>query len=348
MKTVKQQVDKGTSYGAPTRIELELARFIVQNTKAVEVVRFVSSGTEAVMSALRLARGYTGRNKIIKFNGCYHGHGDSFLVKAGSGLATFGQASSDGVPESLTALTYSVPLGDYDIIREIFRKDGQNIACIIIEGIPANNGLLIQNSDFMKFLQEICKDNGSLFILDEVITGFRLGLGGACKMYNLAPDIVTYGKIIGGGMPVGAFGGKKEIFKKLAPDGPVYQAGTLSGNPLCMAAGLSTLTKLKKENIYKHLTELADYLKEKWSGLNIPYKLVQAESIFWFHNDSQNPVRSEDISGNFSDEYASLHKFLLDKGIYIAPSSYEVGFLSYPMQKDDIDYFTESISEFKR
>ncbi|MFQ5606795.1 MAG: glutamate-1-semialdehyde 2,1-aminomutase, partial [Candidatus Zixiibacteriota bacterium] len=267
---IKTQTDAGTTFGACTELESKLAEFIVSHVDPVEKIRFVSSGTEAVMSALRLARGFTGRELILKFDGCYHGHSDSLLVKAGSGLATFSQPSSAGVPQDLGALTAVLELDDIEALERFFEKHGDRLAAAIIEGVPANNGLLIQRPELMRRLRELTEKHGALFILDEVITGFRLGLQGAAGHYNLRPDLLTYGKIIGGGLPVGAFGGRAEIMDWLAPAGPVYQAGTLSGNPLAMAAGLATLSRLECGAVYAeletHSAEFARALQSRLTG----------------------------------------------------------------------------------
>src|ERR1035437_8387049 len=240
---IKRTVEKGSSFGAPTELENKLAELILDNNKFIEKIRFVSSGTEAVMSAIRLARGFTKRNKILKFEGCYHGHSDSLLVKAGSGLVTFGNTSSAGVPKSFVDETIVVPLTNKAAVEEAFMKFKNEIACVIIEPVPANNGLLLQDKEFLQFLREICTANKTLLLFDEVISGFRIGFTGAAGYYNIKPDILTYGKIIGGGLPVGAYGASAEIMHHICPDGDVYQAGTLSGNPVAMAAGIAQLTE---------------------------------------------------------------------------------------------------------
>src|SRR4051812_35984052 len=248
VEAVKSSVENGSSFGAPTALENQLAELILSNNSFLEKIRFVSSGTEAVMSAIRLARGFTGRNKILKFEGCYHGHSDSLLVKAGSGLVTFGNTSSAGVPESFVNETIVVSLNNEDAVKQVFNQFKDQIACVIIEPIPANNGLLLQRKEYLKFLREICTENKSLLIFDEVISGFRIGFEGAAGYYDIHPDIITYGKIIGGGLPVGAYGASREIMAKISPDGDVYQAGTLSGNPVAMSAGIAQLSACLEKN----------------------------------------------------------------------------------------------------
>ena len=243
----------GTSFGAPTALENELAELILSNNPFIEKIRFVSSGTEAVMSAIRLARGFTGKNKILKFEGCYHGHSDSLLVKAGSGLVTFGNTSSAGVPEAFVKETIVVPLNNKKALEDAFTQFGNDIACVIIEPIPANNGLLLQEKSFLEFLREITKKHNSLLLFDEVISGFRIGFTGAAGYYEIKPDIITYGKIIGGGLPVGAYGASKEIMSKISPEGDVYQAGTLSGNPVAMASGIAQLSVCLEKGFYESL-----------------------------------------------------------------------------------------------
>jgi len=330
-------VRKGMSFGAPTEEEVLLAEKIVALVPEVEKVRMVSSGTEAVMSAVRLARGYTGRSKIIKFSGCYHGHADYLLVSAGSGLVTFGTPNSAGVPESFASETLVAPLDDEDAITRFFQTYPDDIAAVIIEPVPANNGLLLQRKEYLGFLREITRKHGALLIFDEVISGFRLGPDGAAGHYGVAPDLRTYGKVIGGGMPVGAYAGSAEIMDRLAPDGPVYQAGTLSGNPVAMAAGLATLSELIEENGWQKLETLGEvwdeevgtYVKDHGIGY------VRIGSIFWLcFQPAPAPRRAESIAAEGAKTYARFHAELLERGIYFAPSAYEVGFLSLAMTAD--------------
>ena len=267
IEAITETVKKGSSFGAPTALENDLAELILSNNKFIEKIRFVSSGTEAVMSAIRLARGYTKRNKILKFEGCYHGHTDSLLVKAGSGLVTFGNSSSAGIPESFVNETIVVSLDNEIAVKKAFADFKDQIACVIIEPIPANNGLLLQRKEYLTFLREICTANKSLLIFDEVISGFRIGFTGAAGHYNIAPDIITYGKIIGGGLPVGAYGASASIMSCVSPEGAVYQAGTLSGNPVAMAAGIAQLTECLKPNFYKALEDKTQFLISKFFPL---------------------------------------------------------------------------------
>src|SRR5690606_20078526 len=332
-EAVAGQLSKGLSFGAPTRLENELAELILNRNKFIEKIRFVSSGTEAVMSAIRLARGYTRRDKIVKFEGCYHGHSDSLLVKAGSVLVTFGETSSAGVPQAFAQETIVVSLNDREAIQEVFTAFPEQIAAVIIEGVPANNGLLIQDHEYIHFLREITKKHGALLIFDEVITGFRLGFEGAARHYNVQPDIITYGKIIGGGMPVGAYGASKELMSHISPDGNVYQAGTLSGNPVAMAAGIAAINILSRAGFYEKQEEktrsfveaLRAYIRAK--GYEV--QIFTIGSIFWFAFTSQLHIkRADEIDPQSMEKYKVMHRALLNQGIYFGPSGYEVGFIS--------------------
>ena len=327
---VKNQVDKGMTFGASTELEYELAEFIVGQIDAVELIRFVSSGTEAVMSAIRVARGFTKRNLILKFEGCYHGHSDCLLVKAGSGLVTFGQPSSAGVPEALTQHTVVLPLDDEEALEQFFAAHGDELAAAIIEGIPANNGLLIQRHDYMRLLRTLTEKHGALLILDEVITGFRVGMSGAAAYYGIRPDLVTYGKIIGGGMPVGAFGGRADVMKMLSPLGPVYQAGTLSGNPVAMAAGMATLKKLADGTIHNELEEknrrFVSSIVSRVNGSVVTIGGVA--SIFWIVFQRDLPRAASGIASDGIAHYNRMHAPMLEAGLYLPPSGYEVCFIS--------------------
>ncbi|RKX21261.1 MAG: glutamate-1-semialdehyde-2,1-aminomutase [Candidatus Zixiibacteriota bacterium] len=329
-KAVKDQIDKGMTFGTSTEIEYKLAEFIVGHVEPVEKIRFVSSGTEAVMSAIRTARGFTERDLIVKFDGCYHGHSDHLLVKAGSGLATFGQPSSAGVPADITKNTIVLPLDDDEALEKLFSEKGDQIAAVIIEGIPANNGLLIQRHDYMRLLRALTEKYGTLLILDEVITGFRLGMGGAAAYYGLHPDLITYGKIIGGGMPVGAFGGRADVMDVLSPDGPVYQAGTLSGNPVAMSAGLATLTKLSNGKIYSELEENnRKFVSKLTQNLDkMMVNIVGIASLYWVVFQKDIPRSASAISPNGIAHYNRMHERILNKGVYLPPSGYEVCFIS--------------------
>jgi len=338
---VKETAEKGLSFGAPTKLENELAELILKNHSHIEKIRFVSSGTEACMSAIRLARGYTKRNKIIKFEGCYHGHSDSVLVNAGSGLVTFGISSSAGVPEVFAKETIVLPLNDEEAVKHAFNHHKHDIAAIIIEPIPANNGLLIQKREFLEFLADICAANGSLLIFDEVISGFRVGFTGASGYYNISPDIVTFGKIIGGGMPVGAYAASANIMKSISPDGSVYQAGTLSGNPVTMAAGIAQLTQCLKPGFYENLERKAKRLVDGvMEGLevNTGFRIHHIGSIFWcVFSDNENIRAAKEIDLLEMVNFKKFHLALLEMGIYLGPSEYEVGFISSAHTDADID-----------
>lgn len=347
---VAEVMQNGMSFGAPTALENELAELIIKNNKYVEKIRFTSSGTEAVMSAIRLARGYTGKDKIIKFEGCYHGHSDSLLVKAGSGLVTFGETSSAGVPKSFAEETIVIPLNDQNAITEAFTAFKGQIAAVIIEGIPANNGLLIQSQEYMQFLERACKENEALLILDEVITGFRIGFEGAAAHYGIRPDIVTYGKIIGGGLPVGMYGASADLMGHISPDGGVYQAGTLSGNPVAMAAGIAQLSELLRSGFYKELAskteEFVNSLQRFATARNYKFKVFHIGSIFWFaFTELENIQSAADIDHDSMEKYKILHRELLNRGIYLGPSGYEVGFVSAAHTKIELEKTKRAIFE---
>lgn len=325
-------LQNGASFGAPTRLENELAELILSRNPFIDKIRFVSSGTEAVMSALRMARGYTGRNKIIKFEGCYHGHSDSLLVKAGSGLVTFGESSSAGVPQNVAKDTLVLQLNDIEALKECVASNKDEIACAIIEPIPANNGLLLQEKTFLIALREICTENGILLFFDEVISGFRVAFSGAAEYYGITPDIVTYGKIIGGGLPVGAYGARKEIMSMISPDGPVYQAGTLSGNPVAMAAGIAQLTECAKPGFYEELEDRTKYfvgiINEHARAKGYNFELVTVGSIFWLSFNGKKRIHKADEIDPDMSGFKNIHRELLNRGVYLGPSGYEVGFVS--------------------
>jgi glutamate-1-semialdehyde 2,1-aminomutase len=342
VKAISEQAAKGTSFGMPTELEIRLAQKINSQFPKAEMLRFVSSGTEAVMSAVRLARGYTGKNGIVKFEGGYHGHADHLLVKAGSGLATLGLPGSAGVTEDNTKHTYNIPFNEPDKLDEIFEKYGDDIACILVEGIPANNGLLIQSKEFMHYLQDTCRKYESLLVVDEVITGFRVGSGGATVLYDLDPDIVTFGKVIGGGLPVGAFGGRREIMEKIAPLGPVYQAGTLSGNPLAMASGYTVLNYLIENNAWDYLQEIGLYFENGIRNIiesnNYPMNIARVGSIFFLYfAEGDLPTQASQITDDGIKKYAKFFHLMLENGFYFAPSGYEVGFLTTSHTKIMLD-----------
>ncbi len=342
LKQVSEVMQNGTSFGAPTELENKLAELIISNHKYVEKIRFVSSGTEAVMSAIRLARGYTKRNKILKFEGCFHGHADSVLVKAGSGLVTFGNTSSAGIPQSFVNETLVVSLDSEAAVEQAFKEHGKDIACIIIEPIPANNGLLLQRKEFLQFLRDICTKHGTLLIFDEVISGFRIGFEGAAGYYSIKPDIMTFGKIIGGGFPVGMYTSSKEIMSNISPEGNVYQAGTLSGNPVAMAAGIAQLTECLKSNFYsdleKRTKKLCSGIEEQFKKRKIEFRAFQVGSIFWFSFSNQEHVRSaNEIGAEGIKKFNSIYHKLHERGIYFGPSGYEVGFVSSALTDADIE-----------
>ncbi len=340
-KAIVAAVEKGSSFGAPTPSEIDLAKKIVELLPSVEMVRMVSSGTEAVMSALRLARGFTGRDKIIKFEGCYHGHSDFMLVKAGSGLLTFGETSSPGVPADAAKHTIIAQYNDLDNVREIFNQNKGEIACLIVEPLAANMGLVLPQEGFLQGLRQLCDENGALLIFDEVITGFRLAPGGAQQYYGVNPDLTTMGKIIGGGLPVGAYGGKAEIMKMISPVGAVYQAGTLSGNPLAMAAGLTTLNKLSEPTFHKDLKAKSDKLygamREncKSLGLNYAFNTVESLGCLFF---TEGEVKSyADAVKSDTAKYAKFFHGMLERGVALAPAQFEAMFVSIAHSDEDLE-----------
>ena len=326
-------VQRGLSFGAPTLVETELAEEIVSLFDVIDKVRFVSSGTEAVMSALRLARGYTGRDDIVKFTGCYHGHSDSLLVEAGSGAVTFGNPSSPGVPADLTRHTLLAQYNEIESVRKCFEESREGVACVIIEPIAGNMGLVPADEDFLKELRALCDEHSALLIFDEVMSGFRASLRGAQGISSVKPDMVTLGKVIGGGMPVGAFGARAEIMSHLSPEGPVYQAGTLSGNPVAMAAGVAAVRKLKSDpDLYLELGEravrLTDGLQRAADRAGIPMVTDVRGSMFGFFFSEKVVKNFADALENDSDTFAKFHQGMLDRGIYLACSAYETGFVS--------------------
>lgn len=333
--------NNGASFGAPSEWDLRMGRLLLSKHRFVEKIRFVSSGTEAVMSAVRLARGATGRTKIIKFEGCYHGHVDSLMVKAGSGLVTFGVSTSAGIPESLARETLVLPLGDREALEALLSQQSPDIACIIIEPVPANNGLLLQDRPFLRFLREKCDEFGILLIFDEVISGFRVGFEGAAGYYDIQPDIITFGKIIGGGMPVGAYGASSQLMSNVAPEGPVYQAGTLSANPVAMASGLAALEILSEDGFYDQLEQrtvqfvkiIQDHADKHGYEVSIP----QIASIFWIAFSREHISRADQIDPASMEKFKILHFELLQNGVYLGPSGYEVGFVSAAHTESDLE-----------
>ncbi len=342
VKVVQEQAEQGLSFGAPTAIETEMADLVCDLIPSMDMVRMVSSGTEATMTAIRLARGYTGRDKMVKFEGCYHGHSDSLLVKAGSGALTLGDPSSPGVPAALADLTLTLTHNDAQEVRDVFAKVGNEIACIIVEPIAGNMNCIPPEDGFLQTLRDVCDEYGTVLIFDEVMCGFRAGLQGAQGLYNVTPDLTTFGKVIGGGMPVGAFGGKREIMEKIAPLGPVYQAGTLSGNPLAMAAGLKTLELIKEDGFFENLDQkakrLTTGLQAAADELNIPFTTNQVGGMYgYFFNEEKNISRFAQVAKGNMKHFQAFYHGMLNEGVYLAPSAYEAGFVSSQHTNEDID-----------
>jgi glutamate-1-semialdehyde 2,1-aminomutase len=332
-------VKKGTSFGAPTKVEIDLAKEVLELFPHLDLIRFVSSGTEATMSAIRLARGVSGKDDIVKFEGCYHGHSDSLLVSAGSGAATFGTPSSPGVPADFTKHTLLAKYNDIESVKKCFQNG--DVGCVIIEPIAGNMSLVPAKADFLGELREICNHYGAILIFDEVMSGFRASLRGSFDIYGIKADIVTFGKVIGGGMPVGAFAGKKEIMEKLSPLGPVYQAGTLSGNPVAMSAGLAQIKKLKENpEIYKTLEKKAKNLMQGFAEISeenkIEFNYNIMGSMFGFFFNSKLPKNFDEVNESDTKRYALFHNKMLKNGFYFAPSAYETGFICTPMNDEDI------------
>lgn len=341
VKALNQCLEIGTSFGAPTEIETELAKLLVESLPSVEMVRMVNSGTEATMSALRLARAYTKRDKIIKFEGCYHGHADHLLIKAGSGALTMGVPTSPGVPASIGANTIVAPYNDLETLEQIFQQEGENIAAVILEPIAGNMGCVPPVDGFLSGLRKLTKEYGALLIFDEVMTGFRVAFGGAQNLYNIEPDLTTLGKIIGGGLPVGAYGGKREIMQMVAPQGPVYQAGTLSGNPLAMTAGLTTLQILKEPGVYEELEKKSKRLEEglvtaaQQAGVTTTLNRVGSMFTTFFTDQPVTDLTTATTSD--TQVFAKFFKSMLEQGIYLAPSQFEAAFVSLAHTDEDID-----------
>ena len=340
-KAVMEALTKGSTYGAPTGIEVEMAKKIVDAVPSVEMVRMVSSGTEATMSALRLARGYTGRNKIVKFEGCYHGHADHLLIKAGSGALTFGVPSSPGVPESIASETLTAQYNDIDSVKALFAQYPDQIAAVIVEPIAGNMGLVLPKEGFLEGLREVTAEHGALLIFDEVISGFRASFGGAQKVYNIMPDLTCMGKIIGGGLPVGAYGGKKEIMMHVAPVGPVYQAGTLSGNPLAMAAGMAILDELAKPGVYEEIEaktkKLVQGLQAAADKAGVKIALNQSASLFTiFFTETQVDSYKAAMTSN-TEQFKVFFQAMLGQGFYLPPSQFECWFVSQAHSDEDIE-----------
>ncbi|HAT1866452.1 glutamate-1-semialdehyde 2,1-aminomutase [Legionella pneumophila] len=330
---VDNVLHSGMSFGAPTELEIQLAEKIASLMPSIEKIRMVNSGTEATMTAIRLARGFTNKNKFIKFNGCYHGHSDSLLVKAGSGLLTLGIPSTPGIPQSITEHTLTADFNNLEQVAQLFEKYPKDIATVILEPVPGNMGFILPKIEFLKGLRELCDQYNALLIFDEVMTGFRVGLHGAQGLFGIKPDITTLGKIIGGGMPVGALGGKREIMSFLAPEGPVYQAGTLSGNPLAMAAGLATLNEIEKVNFFENLSNTTNKLTKALAAAaenaNIPFFTASLGGMFGFcFTDKNNVENYLDVASSDEVLFKKFFHAMLTRGVYFAPSMYEAGFVS--------------------
>lgn len=340
IKAVSRQLELGTSYGAPTSIESDTAKLIKKCFPSIQKIRMVNSGTEATMSAVRLARGYTNKTKIIKFDGCYHGHVDSLLIKAGSGVSTFGLPDSPGIPNELAKKTLSCEFNNKDSFLKIFNKVKNDLAAVIVEPIAGNMGFVPGDKSFLKLLRKKTSENNSLLIFDEVMTGFRVSLGGAQELYGIKPDLTTLGKVIGGGLPVGAFGGKKKVMDCLAPNGPVYQAGTLSGNPLAMAAGSTLIKLLIDKNPYKDLESkaknLLEGMKEIFDRYDIPFSTNQIGGMFGFFFSEELPSNLVDVENTNDKQFKKFLNKCIDNGIYFAPSKFEAGFISTKHTKTEI------------
>ncbi len=341
ISALREALDKGTSFGAPCALENVLAEMVIEAVPSIEMVRFVNSGTEACMAVLRLMRAFTGRDKVIKFEGCYHGHADMFLVQAGSGVATLGLPDSPGVPKSVTSNTLTAPYNDLEAVKKLFADNPGEISGVILEPVVGNAGFITPDAGFLEGLREITKENGALLVFDEVMTGFRIAYGGAQAKFGVTPDLTTLGKVIGGGLPVGAYGGRKDIMSMVAPAGPVYQAGTLSGNPLAMTAGIKTLELLQKPGAYEHLDKLTKKLSEgllaiaKETGHAMCGGSISGMFGFFF---TAGPVHNYEAAKKSDvNKFSKFHRGMLEKGIYLAPSQFEAGFTSLAHTEADID-----------
>jgi glutamate-1-semialdehyde 2,1-aminomutase len=341
VKALQKATEKGTSFGAPTPLEVELAEMVKKAYPSMEVLRMVNSGTEATMSAIRAARGFTGRDKIVKFEGCYHGHADGLLVKAGSGAATFGVPTSPGVPKDYARNTLTLPYNDLQAFKKLCEKTGKSIACVIIEPVVGNSGCILPRPGYLEGLRKITQKYGIILIFDEVMTGFRVSYGGAQKAFGIIPDMTCLGKVIGGGLPVGAYGGREEIMRKIAPDGPVYQAGTLSGNPLAMTAGIETLKILSKPDTYKQLMAkskgLEEALKDAANRAGVKTKFYRAGTMFCTYFTDKEVYNFSDAAKTDTAMFAKFFRKMLEKGVNLAPSAFEAGFMSLAHSQADIN-----------
>jgi glutamate-1-semialdehyde 2,1-aminomutase len=352
IRAISHVLNRGISFGAPTDLEVDLANLIIESVPSIEMVRMVNSGTEATMSAIRLARGFTGRDTIIKFDGCYHGHGDTLLVTAGSGVATLGIPGSPGVPEGCVKHTMSVPYNDIEKIKDVMEQKGSEVACIIVEPVAGNMGLVAPVLGFLETLRELTQKYGSLLIFDEVMSGFRVAFGGAQALYDIKPDLTCLGKIIGGGLPVGAYGGKREIMSHIAPQGNIYQAGTLSGNPLSMAAGIATLEQLRVPNVYERLEEnsarLANGLRKIAEKAGVPVFVDRVGSMLGMFFTNKQVKNFEDAKTSDLQKFTAYYQGMLERGIYLAPSQFEAFFLSTAHETKHIEKTLEAAEEVFR
>ncbi len=340
-EAIKKAIDKGTSFGAPTALEIELAEMVINAVPSIEMVRMVNSGTEATMSAIRLARGYTGRDKIIKFEGGYHGHADGLLVKAGSGAATLGVPDSPGVPADYAKNTITAPFNDLEAVKAVVNEEGENLACIIVEPLPGNMGVIPPKGGFLEGLRILCSEKGIVLIFDEVMSGFRVAFGGAQERFGITPDLTCLGKVIGGGLPVGAYGGKKEIMEMIAPKGPVYQAGTLSGNPLAMTAGIETLKILSEPGAYDQLetrsAQLAEGMKNAANNAGIPTYSTQVGAMFCTFFTDKEVTDYTSATSSDTELFGQFFRQMLNEGINLAPSQFEAGFMSLAHSEEDVE-----------
>ncbi len=352
LAAISKAAGRGASFGMPTEAETQLAQVVINAVPSVEVVRFVNSGTEAVMSAIRLARGATGKPKVVKCTGCYHGHSDSLLVQAGSGATTLGVPSSPGVPEAITSNTLLIPYNDLDAVRSLFKEQAKDIACLVVEPIAGNMGCIPPAEGYLQGLRDLCDEHGVLLMFDEVMTGFRVAFGGAQSLYGITPDLTCLGKVIGGGLPCAAYGGREDLMRQIAPDGPIYQAGTLSGNPLAMAAGLATLEALQEDGVYEQLetnsAALETGLQKAASAAGVPISTTRVGSMLcvFFTDTPETPVTNYEQALNCrTDRFAAFFGAMLDNGVLLAPAQYEAWFLSTTHDEAAIDKTLEAAAE---